>query len=48
MCLCGLAGICAYLITLDEMLHRAAVIAGWFVVPSGGLAILLPRLIVNR
>ncbi|MGH3540155.1 MAG: hypothetical protein ACRDQJ_18000, partial [Pseudonocardiaceae bacterium] len=58
----GLAGICAYLITLDEMLrhfptrwrahaealHRAAVIAGFFVVLSGGLAILLPRLIVNR
>jgi predicted benzoate:H+ symporter BenE len=58
----GLAGICAYLITLDEMhrhmrsrwrahtesLHRAAVIAGFFVVLSGALAVLLPRLIVNR
>jgi hypothetical protein len=58
----GLAGICSYLITLDEVqrhmpsrwpahaeaLHRAAVIAGFFVVLSGTLAILLPRLIVNR
>jgi len=54
-----LAGVCAYLITLDEMthhfgtrwrahaeaLHRAAVIAGLFVVLSGVLAVLLPRLI---
>jgi hypothetical protein len=57
-----LAGICVYLITLDEMLHhfgarwrahaealhRAAVIAGLFVVFSGALATLLPYLIVNR
>jgi hypothetical protein len=53
------AGVCAYLITLDEMLHhfgvrwrahaealhRAAVIAGLFVVLSGVLAVLLPHLI---
>lgn len=51
-----LAGVCAYLITLDEMLHhfpsrwrahaealhRAAVVAGFFVVISGVVAILLP------
>jgi hypothetical protein len=57
-----LAGVCAYLITLDEMqnhfgarwrahaeaLQQAAVIAGYFVVVSGVLAILLPHLIVNR
>jgi hypothetical protein len=52
-----LAGISAYLITLDEMLrhfpsrwrahvealHRAAVIAGLFVVCSAVLALVLPR-----
>lgn len=57
-----LAGICAYLITLDEMLrhfpsrwrahaealHRAAVIAGFFVVISGVVALLLPALTVKR
>lgn len=57
-----LAGICAYLITLDEMLrhfpsrwrahaealHRAAVIAGFFVVISGVVALLLPALTINR
>lgn len=51
-----LAALCAYLITLDEMLHhfpsrwrahaealhRAAVVAGFFVVISGVVAILLP------
>jgi hypothetical protein len=56
-----LAGISAYLITLDEMkhhfgarwqahaeaLHRAAVIAGMFVVLSGVLAVLLPRMITS-
>lgn len=58
----ALAGICVYLITLDEMLHhfpsrwrahaealhRAAVIAGFFVVLSGVLAILLPSLITHQ
>jgi hypothetical protein len=57
-----LAGICAYLVTLDEMqrhmpsrwrahaeaLHRAAIIAGFFIVLSGALAILLSRLTINR
>ncbi|HYZ35963.1 MAG TPA: hypothetical protein VE673_04450 [Pseudonocardiaceae bacterium] len=57
----GLAGICAYLVTLDEMLHhfpsrwrahaealhRAAVIAGLFVVCSGVLALVLPRFVTH-
>jgi hypothetical protein len=55
----ALAGICAYLVTLDEMLHhfpsrwrahaealhRAAVIAGFFIACSGVLALVLPRFV---
>lgn len=54
-----LAGICAYLVTLDgmlhhlpsrrrahaEALHRAAVIAGLFLVCSGVLALVLPHFV---